>query len=296
MRRLKSLKQIELFSRVNYFLHRFGDEFIFLDSPSTAEKMSASPVLSTSTGSPSSSHQRLNLLRSLATSHGLLDELISIFDSTSFSSKELELILDKVASTHILNEHDLQRLKATTKNEKIFERIRDETYRSQAKILAIELQTEKNRILELTKSNAEMENTIRQFQQQHQQPPPPAMSNAMFHQQQMILGFQINLRRLVDENHRLQHQLNAYAMMPATLNELKQQEQVLQEQIRQMSIRTTALENEVAKSEQASKHAAEIYKKGKENLFESMRRKKKQQKYRISRLQLILKNKNESNK
>ena len=240
----KSLKQIELF------------EIFFLDSRSTADKTSVSPNLSPSTGSPSSSQQRLDLVRSLATSHGLLDDLISIFDTTSFSSDELDIILNKIASTHILNQQDLQRLKATTKNEKIFERIRDETYRSQAKILAIELQTEKTRILELTKSNAEMENTIRQLQQQ-------VMPNAMFNYQQMILPYQLNLRRLAEENLRLQHQLNAYAMMPATLNELKQQEQGLHEQIRQMSIRTNALENEVAESERASKHAAEIYKKGK---------------------------------
>lgn len=235
--------------------------YLLLDSPSTTEKTSISPNLSTSTGSPSSSDQRLDLVRSLATSHGLLDELISIFDTTSFSSDEVDIILDKIASKRILNPQDLQRLKATTKNEKIFERIRDETYRSQAKILAIELQAEKTRLLELTKSNAEMENTIRQLQQQ--QPMP----NAMFNYQQMIVNYQVHLRRLAQENHRLQHQLNGYAMVPAALNELKQQEQGLHEQIRQMSIRTVALENEVAESERASKHAAEIYKKGKKKIF-----------------------------
>jgi SMC interacting uncharacterized protein involved in chromosome segregation len=99
-----------------------------------------------------------------------------------------------------------------------------------------------------------MENTIRQFQQQ--QP-----SN-MAQYQQMILPYQMQLRRLADENARLQHQLHAYSMFPATLNELKQQQQVLNEQIRQMTLRNSALENEVADSERASKHAAEIYKKG----------------------------------
>lgn len=101
-----------------------------------------------------------------------------------------------------------------------------------------------------------METTIRQLQQQ-------VMPNAMFNYQQMLLPYQLNLRRLAEENLRLQHQLNAYAMLPATLNELKQQEQGLHEQIRQMSIRTNALENEVGESERASRRAAEVYKKGK---------------------------------
>ena len=210
-------------------------------------------MLSTSNDSQSSL-QRLDLIRSLSTSHGLLDELISIFDTISFSSNEIELLLSKIATKHNLDKHDLQRLIATSKTDKTLGRILDETYRSQAKILAIELQTEKNRMLELVKSNADMENTIRQLLQQ--QP------NNIAQYQQIILPYQMNLRRLADENARLQHQLNAYAMMPATLNELKQQQHVLTEQIRQMNLRNSALENEVAESERASKHAAEIYKKG----------------------------------
>ena len=99
-----------------------------------------------------------------------------------------------------------------------------------------------------------MENTIRQLV--HQQP------HTMAQYQQIILPYQMNLRRLADENTRLQHQLNAYAMMPATLNELRQQQLVLNEQIRQMNLRNSALENEVAETERASKHAAEVYKKG----------------------------------
>jgi hypothetical protein len=98
-----------------------------------------------------------------------------------------------------------------------------------------------------------MENTIRQIQQQ---------PTSMVQYQQMILPYQMQLRRLADENARLQHQLHAYSMMPVTLNELRQQQHVLNEQIRQMTIKTSALENEVAESERASKHAAEIYKKG----------------------------------
>ncbi len=229
--------------------------FLFIkDAPSTGGNNSISPLLSTSPGSQSSL-QRLDLVRSLTTSHSLLDELISIFDTTSFSSDELELILNKIATKHILDKSDFQRLISSTKNDKTLERILEETYRSQAKIYAIELQTEKNRVLELTKSNADMENTIRQLQQQHQ-------PTNMMQYQQMILPFQIQLRRLADENARLQHQLHAYSMMPATLNELKQQQHILNEQIRQMTIKNSALENEVADSERASKHAAEIYKKG----------------------------------
>jgi len=99
-----------------------------------------------------------------------------------------------------------------------------------------------------------MENAIRQLQQQ--QP------TNMIQYQQIVLPYQMQLQRLADENTRLQHQLHAYSMMPATINELKQQQHILNEKIRQMSIRNSALENEVADSERASKHAAEIYKKG----------------------------------
>ncbi|CAF4050999.1 unnamed protein product, partial [Adineta steineri] len=224
----------------------------FSDSPLSGINNSRSPLLSTSIGSQSSL-QRLDLIRSLATSHGLIDELVSIFDTITFSSDELDLILSKIATKHISDKHDLQRLLSSTKSDKTLERILDETYRSQAKILAIELQTEKNRILELTKSNSEMENTIRQLQQQQPQ--------NMVQYQQMILPYQMQLQRLADENTRLQHQLHAYSMLPASINELKQQQHILTEKIRQMTIRNSALENEVADSERASKHAAEIYKK-----------------------------------
>lgn len=108
-----------------------------------------------------------------------------------------------------------------------------------------------------------MENTIRQIQQQQQQQQP----NNMVQLQQMILQFQMQIRRLADENARLQHQLHGYTMLCPQLNELKQQQQILNEQIRQMTIRNSALENEVAESERGSKHAAEIYKKGKRKLF-----------------------------
>lgn len=210
-------------------------------------------MLSTSAGSQSSL-QRLELVRSLATSHGLLDELVSIFDTIAFSSDELQIILNKIASRHLADKHDLQRFLTSTKSDKTLERILDETYRSQAKILAIELQAEKSRVLELTKSNADMENTIRQL---HQQQP-----NNTIQYDQMLVTYQIQLRRLAEENSRLQHQLHAYSLMPATMNELKQQQHMLNEQIRQMTIRNSALENEAAESERASKHAAEIYKKG----------------------------------
>ncbi|CAF0864206.1 unnamed protein product [Rotaria sordida] len=234
----------------------YSSESDFLtDSPSTGCNNSISPLLSTSAGSQSSL-QRLDLVRSLATSNGLLDELISIFDTVAFSSEELQIILNKIATKHISDKHDLQRLISSTKHDKTFERILDETYRSQAKILAIELQAEKSRVLELTKSNADMENTIRQLQQQQQQQP-----NNMVQYEQMIYPFQMQLRRLADENARFQHQLHAYSMMPATINELKQQQHILNEQLRQMTIRNSALENEAAESERASKHAAEIYKK-----------------------------------
>jgi hypothetical protein len=164
----------------------------------------------------------------------------------------LELILNKITTKQLINKQDWQRL-LSTKNDKTIERLLDEAYRSQAKILAIELQTEKNRVLELTKANTEMDNTIRQLQQPN---------NNMVPYQQTILTYQMQLRRLTDENARLAHQLHAYSMMPASINELKQQQHILNEQMRQLTIRNSALEKEVADGERASKHAAEIYKKG----------------------------------
>jgi hypothetical protein len=60
----------------------------------------------------------------------------------------------------------------------------------------------------------------------------------------------------------LLHQLHTFAMMPGSINELKQQEQVLTEQIRQMNMRNSCLEQEIADGERASKQAAGIYQKG----------------------------------
>jgi hypothetical protein len=194
----------------------------------------------------------IDLIRSLTSPTVVLDELVSLFDTVSFSSEDLELILNKITTKQLINKQDWQRL-LSTKNDKTIERLLDEAYRSQAKILAIELQTEKNRVLELTKANTEMDNTIRQLQQPN---------NNMVPYQQTILTYQMQLRRLTDENARLAHQLHAYSMMPASINELKQQQHILNEQMRQLTIRNSALEKEVADGERASKHAAEIYKKG----------------------------------
>ena len=227
---------------------------LLLDSPSTVDHNSISPLLSTSADSQSSL-QRLDLVRSLAASRGRLDELLSVFDTISFSPDELQVLLNKIIAKNISDKHDLQRLISSTKTDKSLEHILDETYRSQAKILAIELQAEKNRVLELTKSNADMESTIRQLQQQH--------PNNMMQYEQIVLPYQLQLRRFADENARLQHQLHAYATLPATINELKQQQHILTEELRQMTIRNSALQNEATESERASKHAAEIYKKGK---------------------------------
>ncbi|CAF1167791.1 unnamed protein product [Adineta ricciae] len=232
--------------------HDYSSESdVVTDSPLPGASNSLSPIYSTSVGSESSL-QRLDLVRSLTASHGVLDELMSILDTAAFSSDELDLILTKIASRHNSTKADIQRLLSVTKSEKTLERILDETYRSQAKILAIELQTEKTRVFELTKSNGEMENTIRQLQQQ---------PTNVVQYQQMILSYQMQIQRLADENARLQQQLHAYSMLPAAINDMKQQQHILTEKIRQMTIKNTALQNEVAENERASKHAAEIYKK-----------------------------------
>jgi hypothetical protein len=107
--------------------------------------------------------------------------------------------------------------------------------------------------LELTKTNAEMDTTIRQLQQPN---------NNMLPYQQTILSYQMQIRRVTDENARLVHQLHAFSIMPASINELKQQQHILNEQLRQLTFRNNTLEQEVSDGDRASKHAAEIYKKG----------------------------------
>ncbi len=217
---------------------------MILESSSTAPSLSTESQFSLT---------RSDINHSLSSSNISLDELVSIFDTTSFSTDELQLILNKITTKHLSNKQDRQRLLTTTKNEKTIERILDETSRSQAKILAIELQTEKNRVLELTKINAEMDSTIRQLQQPN---------NNMLPYQQTILSYQMQIRRLTDDNARLVHQLRACSIMPATINELKQRQIILNEQLKQITIRNNNLEKEIADGERASKNAAEIYKRG----------------------------------
>ncbi|CAF0938633.1 unnamed protein product [Rotaria sordida] len=190
---------------------------------------------------------------SLSTSNILLDKLVSIFDNVSFSSDEIELILKKLNTKQLFNKQDWENLllKKTT-NDKTIERILEETYHSQAKILALELQIEKNHVFELTKTNIDMNNAIKHLQQTNHNMAP---------YQQTILSYQMQLKRLTDENTHLAHQLHTYAMMPGTINELKQQQHILDEQLRQISIRNSSLEKEIADGERARKHAAEIYQK-----------------------------------
>jgi len=223
------------------------------DAPSTNPTTSASPSISTSVGSQSPL-RGLELLRTLSNSNGLFNDLVALFDNVSFSTSELELLISKIATKHILNKQEVTRLLSSTKTDPSIEQILDDTYLSQVKILAIELQAEKTRVSELTRLNANLDQTVRQFQQQQGQP-------NLVQYQQAFVSYQMQLKQLVDENVRLRHQLHAYSMMPTTLNELKQQHQHLSEQLRQLTVRNSALENEAAESERASKHAAEIYKK-----------------------------------
>jgi hypothetical protein len=152
----------------------------------------------------------------------------------------------------VLNKQTQQRLTLTNKTDKTIERLLDETYRSQAKILAIELQNEKNRVTELAQTNVEMEQTIRQLQQPN---------NNMITYQQAILHYQMQIQRMTDENARLAHQIHAYSLMPASINQLKQQQMILSEQLRQITTRNNHLEKEISDGQQASKQAGEIYQK-----------------------------------
>ncbi|CAF3529601.1 unnamed protein product [Rotaria socialis] len=222
------------------------------ESPSPMLSNNNSSSLSISAESQCSS-KRPDIKPTVSTSNILLDKLVSVFDNVSFSSEELGLILKKLTAKQFSNRQDWQHLLSTkAKNDKTIEHIFEEMYHSQAKILAIELQIEKSRVLELTKTNVEMTNTIKHFQQPNENMAP---------YQQRIVSHQMQLRRLADENARLLHQLHTYSMMPNSINELKQQQNILDEQLRQISNRNSSLEKEISDGERARKHAAEIYKK-----------------------------------
>lgn len=244
-----------LSGRTNFLISDNSNLFFIAESPSTINSINhnQNSVLSTSAESQCSSKED-NARHTLAASNNLLNKLVSIFDNASFSPEELELIFKK-----LINKQAANRLLPTKmKNEKTIERILEEKYHSQVKILAIELQMEKNRVLELTKSNVELNHTIKHFQQ---------TNDAMAPYQQTVSSYQMQLKRLTDENARLVHQLHAYSMMPNTITELRQQQQLLDEQIRQISMRNSTLEQEIADGERAKKQAAEIYKKGNNKLI-----------------------------
>ncbi|CAF2878724.1 unnamed protein product [Rotaria sp. Silwood2] len=223
------------------------------ESPSTILTSNNHNYLSSTSAE---SHYLLNghdIRHSRSTSNSLLDRLISILDNTPFSSNDIELIFKKLTAKQLLNKQDWEHISETkTKNDKTIERIIEETYHSQAKILAVELQIERNHVLELTKTSVEMNNIIKHLQQSN---------HNMIPYQQTILSYQMQLKRLTDENTRLAHQLHTYAMMPGTINELKQQQHILDEQLAQINVRNSSLEKEIADGERARKHAAEIYKK-----------------------------------
>jgi uncharacterized protein YoxC len=97
-----------------------------------------------------------------------------------------------------------------------------------------------------------MDNSLRQLQQPN---------NHIAPYQQTILHYQMQIRRVTDENARLAHQLHAYSTMPASIHELKQQQNILNEQLTQLTIKNNNFEKEISDGQRASKHAAEIYKK-----------------------------------
>ena len=213
---------------------------------------------SSSTAPPPSIESQYSFKRSdnhSPSSNHNLDEFLSLFDSTSFNSDQLELILNKISTNHLSTRQDRQ-YSSINRTDKTLEALLDETYRSHAKILAHELQTEKNRVHELSKINADLDTTIRQLQQ-----PNPNIPSY----QQTILHYQMQLKRLTDDNTRLVQQLHAYSIMPATINELKQQHIILNEQLRQISMRYSNLEKDFTDGERARKQAAEIYQKGEKN-------------------------------
>lgn len=187
-------------------------------------------------------------------SNHTLDECMSLFDNTSLNADQLELILNKILTKHMRNKQDRQQQQSSpNRPDNTLQSLLDETYHNQAKILALELQSEKNRVHELSKINADLDTTIRQLQQ-----PNPNIPSY----QQTILQYQMHTKRLTDENARLVHQLHTYSIMPASINELKQQYYILSEQLRQITMRNSHLEQEIIDAEQAKKQAAEIYYKG----------------------------------
>lgn len=178
-----------------------------------------------------------------SSSNRALDECMSFFDHTSLNSNQLEIILNKIL-TH----------SSTNRLDDTLQSLLDETYRNQGKILALELQSEKTRVQELSKINADLDATIRQLQQ-----PDPNIPTY----QQTILHYQMHIKRITDENSRLIHQLHTYSIMPASINELKQQQFILNEQLQEITMRNNHLQKEIIDAERARKQAADIYHKGK---------------------------------
>lgn len=212
---------------------------------------------------PSKTFDRLSHHSKLVESHSSpchpVDRLVSALDADTFTTDQLELLLSKVISKHCFHPADRQDLLTTRKNEIMLERLIDENNRNHVKMLAMELQSEKNRVSDLSQTNAELEQRLRELQHYSQQQYVPPES--LLRYQQAINSYQLQLKRITDENNQLMHQLHAYSMIPASINELKQQNQIVEEQIRQMSLRNSILEKEIADGERASKNAADIYRK-----------------------------------
>ena len=159
--------------------------------------------------------------RSIAGSNISIDQLLSILDKNSLSSDELKFLLNKAMTKQSLENDNQQQcfVSPTTKNDKLIERLINENNRNQVKLLSLELQNEKTRVYELIKKNGEMEHSIQHLQSQ--QP-----NGIQVQYQQTVTSYQIELKRLSDENNQVMHQLHLYSMMPTTMNELKQQNQL----------------------------------------------------------------------
>ncbi|CAF0845589.1 unnamed protein product [Didymodactylos carnosus] len=238
-------------------------------SPPQQQSISYVPSVkmeSSSSSSPTtvvtSKIKMIDLVKALPSTQALVAELMLIFDSMPLSYDELELIMYKIANKQCLIKHDWNRL--FEKGQKVDPRehinsIMSDTLRTEMALIGQELQQEKKTTQELCKQLQDKEQLLRRYSSQ---PPPDYIPSAQ-HQNQLI-GLQLQIRHLQDENQQLLHQINKQFLihpLPQPLYEpqysgqqrsnesLQQQISILTNQLQQMTIKNVTLEKQFKESE-----------------------------------------------
>ncbi|CAF0785347.1 unnamed protein product [Didymodactylos carnosus] len=215
----------------------------------------------------------IDLVKSLPSTQALITELMLIFDSASLSYDELELIMYKIANKQCLLKHDWNRL--FEKGQKVDPRehinsIISDTLKNEMTLVTKELQQEKKKTQELSKQLQDKEQLLRRYSSQ----PPTDFVPPGQHQNQLI-GLQLQIRHLQDENQQLHHQINQFLLHPPpqphyepqysgqqpSNENLKQQITILTKQLQQLTIKNVTLEREFTNYDRSNKNMTESLKK-----------------------------------